>query len=104
MMALARNPEGYLTNWQDWNETIALQLAAEEQIALTPAHWQVIHYLRLFYENYEHTPVMRILVKQLQLHYPEQSIDSPYLYTLFPKGPIKQGCKIAGLPKPPHCI
>jgi tRNA 2-thiouridine synthesizing protein E len=96
--------QGYLVDWHAWNEDVAQEIATEEHIILTEDHWQVLRYLRYFYQEYNHTPIMRILVKQLREVLPPEKTNSPYLYTLFPQGPVKQGCKIAGLPKPPHCI
>lgn len=30
--------------------------------------------------------------------------NSRYLHKLFPEGPLKYACKLAGLPKPPTCL
>jgi tRNA 2-thiouridine synthesizing protein E len=97
-------PQGYLLDWQSWTSEIAQTIANQEQIELTPLHWDIIYFLREYYQQYQTTPPMRVLVKILQQNLPQHQLDSPSLYRLFPLGPVKQGCKIAGLPKPPHCI
>ena len=103
-MNIAFDKEGYLVNQSDWNKDIANAIANQENIILTEKHWLIINALRDFYQQYKRIPSMRVLIKTMTENLPTQKITSPYLYTLFPDGPIKQGCKIAGLPKPVHCI
>lgn len=98
------DPEGFLENLTDWNEQVAHQLAAREGIELTSAHWEIIHFLREYYENYQTTPAMRIFVKAVKQQYGPDKGNSSYLHTLFPDGPAKQGCRFAGLPKPANCL
>ncbi|MGL4860881.1 MAG: TusE/DsrC/DsvC family sulfur relay protein [Enterobacteriaceae bacterium] len=96
--------QGYLKNSSDWQEALAPLLAEQEQIALTEAHWQVIRLVRAFYLQYNTSPPIRMLVKAMTQQYGEDLGNSRHLYRLFPKGPAKQACKIAGLPKPVKCI
>lgn len=103
-MSIQRNEQGYLEDWLQWSEQLATNIAMEDNLTLTEDHWKVIHYLRDFYHDFEHTPVMRVFIKEMKRVLGEDKGNSPYLYQLFPDGPVKQGCKIAGLPKPPHCI
>jgi len=88
----------------NWNETLAEELAAEENILLTADHWQVIKFLRKFYEDYKILPAMRVLVKELAKVMGAEKGNSIYLQRLFPQGLLRQACKIAGLPKPSKCI
>ena len=60
-------------------------------------HWKLVNYLREYYLKYEIAPPVRMLVKQTGL-------DLKKIYTLFPGGPAKGACKIAGLPKPTGCV
>ncbi|MEK9497638.1 sulfurtransferase TusE [Photorhabdus sp. P32] len=96
--------QGYLKNSSDWQETIALLLAEQEEITLTEQHWEVIHFIREFYKEFNTSPAIRMLVKAIAQKYGEEKGNSRYLYRLFPKGPAKQATKIAGLPKPVKCI
>lgn len=94
--------DGYLEDASLWTEALAIEIAQKEAITLTTQHWQILHALQQFYTQYDVMPTMRAFLKYLQLEL--NDIDSAQLYALFPKGPISQGAKIAGLPKPKHCI
>ena len=98
------DPQGYLKNVSDWNEELAVVIAEGENIALTPAHWEVIHFVRNFYLEFNTSPAIRVLVKAIGQALGPDKGNSKYLYTLFPVGPAKQATKIAGLPKPAKCI
>lgn len=97
-------PQGYLTQLEDWSENLAGHIASLEGIELTEPHWQVIHFVRDFYLEYNSSPAMRALVKAMSKAYGPEKGNSRYLYTLFPKGPAKQATRIAGIPKPVNCI
>ncbi|WP_192457411.1 sulfurtransferase TusE [Musicola keenii] len=96
--------QGYLKNTRDWQEAMAPELAAQEGIELTEAHWEVVRFVRAFYLEFNTSPAIRMLVKAMAQKYGEEKGNSRYLYRLFPKGPAKQATKIAGLPKPVKCI
>lgn len=96
--------EGYLLNVDDWNEDIAIKIAAEDDIELTDDHWEVIYFLRNYFKEYEFSPAIRILTKAIAKKLGNDKGNSRYLYSLFPYGPAKQGCKFAGLPKPTGCV
>lgn len=95
---------GYLLNMHQWNEDIALALAAREHLQLTDAHWEVIYFLREFYQEYKTSPAIRMLVKAMAKKLGEDKGNSRYLQRLFPDGPAKQATKLAGLPKPAKCL
>ena len=95
---------GYLKNTDDWSEALVPVLAEEEGIALTEAHWEVVRFVREFYQEFNTSPAIRMLVKAMAKKYGEEKGSSRYLYKLFPKGPAKQATKLAGLPKPVKCI
>jgi tRNA 2-thiouridine synthesizing protein E len=96
--------QGYLKNVTDWNTDIAEIIAQKEQIALSPAHWEVINFVRDFYLEFKTSPAIRVLVKAIGIKLGADKGNSKYLYTLFPVGPAKQATKIAGLPKPAKCL
>lgn len=96
--------QGYLKNSNDWSKELAVALAEQEQVTLTDEHWMVIDFVRDFYQQFNASPAIRMLVKALTQRYGEEKGNSRYLYRLFPKGPAKQATKIAGLPKPVRCI
>ncbi|CAM3422681.1 TusE/DsrC/DsvC family sulfur relay protein [Halomonas lysinitropha] len=98
------DPEGYLVDMNDWSPAVAEALATEEGIALTSEHWEILEVLRDFYARYEMAPAMRPLVKSVgQILGPEKG-RSIYLMRLFPGSPAKVAARLAGLPKPTHCL
>lgn len=96
--------QGFLVNAADWNEAVAVQLADLNRIALSPAHWEIIHFIREYYQQYKHLPNARVFTKAIAKTLGEDKGNSRYLHALFPDGPLKYACKLAGLPKPPTCL
>jgi dissimilatory sulfite reductase related protein len=96
--------EGYLVNLEDWNEDLADVIAKQENVEMTPNHWEVINFLRDYYNEFQIAPAVRVLTKAIGKKLGAEKGNSQYLYELFPYGPAKQACKIAGLPKPTGCV
>ena len=96
--------EGYLINLAEWNEDIGKVLAQGENVEMTPSHWEVVNFLRDYYNEYQIAPAVRVLTKAIGKQLGADKGNSKYLYELFPYGPAKQACKIAGLPKPTGCV
>jgi tRNA 2-thiouridine synthesizing protein E len=96
--------EGYLVNLADWNEEIGKALAKGENVEMTDSHWEVVNFLRDYYNEYQIAPAVRVLTKAIGKQLGPEKGNSKYLYELFPYGPAKQACKIAGLPKPTGCV
>ncbi|MBE0614701.1 MAG: TusE/DsrC/DsvC family sulfur relay protein [Burkholderiales bacterium] len=96
--------EGYLVNLAEWDEDIGKALAEGENIEMTPQHWEVVNFLRDYYNEFQIAPAVRVLTKSIGKKLGPEKGNSQYLYELFPYGPAKQACKIAGLPKPTGCI
>lgn len=96
--------EGFLRKMSDWNTEVAEQIAVAENLALSPAHWEILHLLRAYYLEYDSTPAMRALVKYCELKLGPDKGKSIYLMSLFPGSPAKIASKIAGLPKPDNCL
>jgi tRNA 2-thiouridine synthesizing protein E len=91
---------GYMTQPEQWSEGLAKVLAEQEGIELTQKHLDVANYLRDRYLNHGgEQPNMRKLIKGMQDVWGDKGVDSKALYELFPMGPAKQACKIAGLPE-----
>ncbi len=96
--------EGYLTQLSDWSKEAAVILAAQDDIELGDSHWEVINFLRDYYDEYQIAPAVRVLTKAIGKKLGKDKGNSKYLYELFPYGPAKQACRFAGLPKPTGCI
>ena len=102
--SIAFDKEGFLRNLDDWNPEVANQIATNENIQLSPAHWEVLNLLREYYAEFDASPAMRPLVKYCALKLGADKGKSVYLLRLFPGSPAKIGSKIAGLPKPENCL
>lgn len=100
----ARDDEGYLEDFQRWNRDVAEALAALEGIVLSEEHWEILHCLRRYYTRFEHAPAMRPLVKYVQQELGPEKGRSIHLMQLFPGSPAKRAARIAGLPRPDHCL
>ncbi|MGO1296143.1 MAG: TusE/DsrC/DsvC family sulfur relay protein [Vibrio sp.] len=96
--------EGYLLDHTQWEEDMIAVLAAHEGIDLTEDHKEVIYFVRNFYEEFNTSPAIRMLVKAMEKEYGKEKGNSKYLFKLFPEGPAKQATKLAGLPKPAKCL
>ncbi|MFC2993225.1 TusE/DsrC/DsvC family sulfur relay protein [Halomonas tibetensis] len=101
---VALDPEGYLVELENWSAEVAEAIATEESIELTAEHWEVINVLRDFYCRFEQAPAMRPLVKAVGKALGEEKGRSIHLMRLFPGSPAKLAARIAGLPKPTHCL
>lgn len=91
--------DGFMVDPDLWNEDIAKYFAASEGITgdLTEEHWKVIRYIRDYYKQFQIAPMVRKLCK-------ETGCNLKRIYELFPSGPAKGACKLAGLPKPTGCV
>jgi tRNA 2-thiouridine synthesizing protein E len=96
--------EGYITDISLWTRELAEFIAKDENIEMSGDHWEVVNFLRDYYEEYQIAPAVRVLIKAIKKSLGVDKGNSKYLYELFPYGPAKQACKIAGLPKPTGCI
>jgi len=89
--------EGFLTVYDEWDDDLAKQLAAQIGIGLTGAHWKAIRFLRADFKAQGETPTLRRVTVV-------GGIPTKDLFTLFPKKPAKKMAYIAGLPKPHGCV
>lgn len=102
--AIPTDKLGYLLDSRDWSEELAPVLAATENITMTDAHWEVVHFVREFYLEFDTSPAIRMLVNAMKEKMGPEKGNSRYLHRLFPRGAAKQATKIAGLPKPAKCL
>ncbi len=96
--------EGYLVNLNDWFPAVASVMAEIDEVEMGDDHWDIINFLREYYEEYQIAPAVRVLTKAVAKKLGKEKGNSKYLYELFPYGPGKQACKFAGLPKPTGCV
>ena len=91
------NDEGFLTEYDEWDDDLGKVLAANIGIDLTDEHWKVVHFLRDDYKTQGETATIR-RVSTLS------GVPTKQLFELFPKKPAKKMAYVAGLPKPHGCV
>jgi tRNA 2-thiouridine synthesizing protein E len=101
---LQTDGEGYLQQPSAWRVDVATEMARRDGIELSDSHWEVINFLRQYYDEYKIAPAIRILTRAMAKKLGREKGNTRYLYELFPDGPAKQACRYAGLPKPTGCI
>ncbi|MDP6121395.1 MAG: TusE/DsrC/DsvC family sulfur relay protein [Rhodospirillales bacterium] len=101
---IEHDEEGYIVDIEQWSEELADVIAVQEEIEMNDEHWEVVNFLREYYQEYQIAPAVRVLIKAMKKAFGEDKGNNKYMYNLFPYGPAKQACKIAGLPKPTGCI
>lgn len=90
--------DGFIQDPNRWTKEIAVSLAKIESVdEMTDDHWKLVNYLREYYLEYGIAPMIRRLCKAT-------GFKLKYVYELFPSGPAKGACKVAGLPKPTGCV
>ncbi|MDD4601292.1 Sulfite reductase, dissimilatory-type subunit gamma [bioreactor metagenome] len=90
--------DGFIVDPAVWNEGLVSYFAKQEEVPeLTEDHWKVINYLRQYFKQFGIAPMIRKLCKDTGFTLKE-------IYELFPSGPAKGACKLAGLPKPTGCV
>ncbi|HEB86438.1 MAG TPA: TusE/DsrC/DsvC family sulfur relay protein [Gammaproteobacteria bacterium] len=93
--------EGYLVDPEDWDERIATDLAANEDLELTEEYWSILNFMRAFWVDQKVAPDVRhVLAFMVEEHGYDKKIAKTRLFKLFPYGYVKQACKIAGMRRP----
>ena len=90
--------DGFMQEPEKWNDELAREIAKTDGIAdLTENHWKVIRIIRDNYEEKGLAPMVRVICK-------ESGLKLRDIYDLFPLGPARGACRVAGLPKPEGCV
>ena len=86
-------PQGYLEDFGGWNERFPGLVSREWDLphGLTSRHWEVIRFLRNYYQATNNIPTV---FEVCQAHH----LDLGDLNELFPEGYRRGACRIAGLP------
>ena len=96
------DPEGHLYELQGWSREIAKRLARDDGLdELSEMQWRVIYTLRGLYRKNGRAENARQVTRILEKDFREEG-GRRYLYTLFPKGPVSKGSRLAGIPAPPY--
>lgn len=94
--SIQTDAQGYLTNLDEWDRTVAEMIAREEEIQLNEEHWPVLEYLQD-----QHRQDIPLTIRKVGK---SGVVDIKGFYALFPGGPLKKASRIAGIPKPASCI
>jgi tRNA 2-thiouridine synthesizing protein E len=95
---VATDSEGYLRHLGDWSEDFARARAQEENLVLTPQHWEVIRFLRDYYHEHGVQAQVRVMIRHFTERWGPERGSNHALHELFPiGGPQKQGNRLAGL-------
>jgi len=90
--------DGFLQNPKIWNKEVAQIFANQDGTGeLTEQHWKVVNFIREHWQETDMAPMVRKVCQSTGLRLRE-------IYQLFPLGPAKGACRIAGLPKPDGCV
>lgn len=89
--------EGFMTNYDEWDEEVGAALAAQIGIEMTEDHWRVVKFLREDFKDQGETATIRRVSTV-------GGVPTKELFVLFPKKPAKKMSYIAGLPKPKGCV
>jgi tRNA 2-thiouridine synthesizing protein E len=96
--AVATDSEGYLCDLNDWSEDFARALADREGLSLSPAHWELIHFLRAYYAEHGVQAQVRVMIRHFTRVWGPLRGSNHELHAMFPRGgPQKQGNRLAGL-------
>ncbi len=97
-MELQFDNEGFLVDPTIWNDEVAIEIAKQDDITnLSENHWAVIRVIRKSFEETGMAPMIRSICKETGLKLKD-------IYELFPLGPARGACRVAGLPKPDGCV
>ena len=93
------NEDGFMQNPEEWDDEVAKALAKAEEgiVDMSEDHWVVVKYIREYYLEKNLAPMVRKVCKN-------SGFSLKYIFELFPSGPAKGACKVAGLPKPDGCV
>jgi len=91
------NEEGFLTEYDEWTEDIANELASNIGIEMTDDHWALIKWLREDYKEKGETATTRRVQSA-------GGVPTKQQFAMFPKKPAKKMSYIAGVPKPKGCV
>jgi tRNA 2-thiouridine synthesizing protein E len=94
---------GWMEDLSEWDEEIAVAIARNEKVEMTPEHWDIVYTAREYFEENGAVAEPRIFSKIMKEKFGVARSSSKYIYDLFPYGLIKSANKVAGLPRPKGC-
>lgn len=90
--------DGFLAHPEIWNQEVAELFARYDGIApMNENHWAIVNIIRKNFEEKGMAPMIRTICQETGLRLRD-------VYELFPLGPARGACRVAGLPKPDGCV
>lgn len=90
--------DGFLTDPNIWDDEVASLIAKYDGIEeLNDKHWAIVKIIRNNWEEKGMAPMVRTICQETGIRLRE-------IYELFPLGPARGACRVAGLPKPDGCV
>ena len=103
-MTLELDQDGHLLDYTVWNEQVAQEQAQSLELELTAWHFEVLHAVRQFYQQFGHSPATRPLIKFL-MKTVSPEINNAVLQEKFNTGLVARHLsRLAGIPKPANCL
>ena len=97
-LELVIDDDGFIQEPERWNEAVARDLARTDGVEdMTDDHWKVANYIRNYWLEFKLAPPFKMICKRTGL-------EEHDIWRLFPGGPARGACKVAGLPRPTGCI
>ena len=90
---------GELMKISDWTPDVAMALAEQDGLVLLDVHFEILNLMRDYYDQFNIAPIRKLLKKDISEMLSELKANDDYLLSLFPKGVMHQGLRIAGLPR-----
>jgi tRNA 2-thiouridine synthesizing protein E len=95
---LELDENGFLKEPEKWTMEVAKELAKQDSMEnLSEDHLKIIGYIREYFQEFGIAPMVKKLCRKT-------GFSSDDIYKLFPAGPAKGACRIAGLPEPTGCV
>ncbi len=90
--------DGFLSDPYIWDNDVASLIAKSDGIdSMNEKHWSIVNIIRKHWEEKGMAPMVRTICQ-------ESGIRLREIYELFPLGPARGACRVAGLPKPDGCV
>ena len=90
--------DGFLSDPKIWDDEVAALIAKYDGIEeMNEKHWAIVRIIRENWEEKGMAPMVRTICKGTGVKLRE-------IYELFPLGPARGACRVAGLPKPDGCV
>ena len=96
--------DGHLADSNAWTRAFAEQLASNDGRVLSEDQWWLIEWVRDYWRSYGNAPLMRSVVVAYRAHRQDPELGSAAIYALFADNPVREACRLGGVPKPDWCI